>query len=130
MGRPPAGELFIPLSCNFDSDPKTVAVKLEARWLYIRMALLCKRTDSDGVITREQIAEFKVPRWEQHLAELMEGKGCRPDQEALVVPLPLTDGFYVLPGYVKRNKTKQQRADERDADRDRKANGKAAKSDA
>jgi hypothetical protein len=63
----PAGEIYVPLSVNFSSNPKVRALKRygkEARAtrdLYVQMLLYCKGTKSDGWVPDDEIGVLVYP---------------------------------------------------------------------
>lgn len=114
--------LYVPLDASFPDDDKIVDAGERAGWLYIHMLCKCKAIDTDGVLTRAQIAKLGVPGWQPRLAALVD--------VGAVVESTDTPGAYQIPAWLSWNKSREQRAADRAKDRSRKADKKGTDSDA
>jgi len=112
--------LYVPLDASFPDDDKIVEAGERAGWLYIHMLCKCKSIDTDGVLTKAQIAKLGVPGWQPRLAALIKVHAVIESTE--------TPGAYEIPAWLGWNKSRQQRADDRAKDRTRKADKKAVES--
>lgn len=91
-----SNDLFLPLEVNFMDNAKIMKAGEKAGWLFLAMSLLSKRLLSDGFVSDQQVKKFGLAGTPQRLAKLQEG------EEPLIVR---TDGGWVLPAYLKRNKS-------------------------
>lgn len=66
------GGLFLPLDVHFMDDPKVVRAGRDAAWLYLAMALACKRYGLDGTLEGLQIDRLHVTGWRKLLPKLVE----------------------------------------------------------
>lgn len=114
--------LYVPLDASFPDDDKIVEAGERAGWLYVHMLCKCKAIDTDGVLTKAQIAKLGVPGWQARLADLVRTEAVVVSEES--------PGAYVIPAWLKWNRSRQQRDEVRAADRKRKADKKAEESDA
>ena len=55
-----AGDLFVPLYVDYQSDPKILRAGPLAEVLFVRSLALCKRTMSDGHIDRAQLVTLTI----------------------------------------------------------------------
>ena len=117
-----ATRLYVPLDVGFFDDEKIVAAGEKAAFLYLAMLTKAKLLDTDGVLTKGQIAKLALPGWAARLKALLEPGN---DGTALVVELPMQRDVYFLPAWHKWNESKEARADRHQKDRDRKAAMKA-----
>lgn len=115
MGR--TARLYLPLDVSFFDDDKVLEAGERAGWLYLAFACKAKATDSDGVLTKPQIAKLGVPGWQGRLADLL--------RTGLVVEHPETPGSYVVAAWLNWNDSREVREAKRAEDRRRKAKGKS-----
>jgi hypothetical protein len=104
------GEIHLELSVDYADDDKVRALAAYGRRaratrdLYVQMLCYCKRKMTDGKIPAEQVGVLVYP---DSLKD-----GLRDAQALIAVGLlEETDGGYYLPGYLRRNKSRQQIAD-------------------
>jgi hypothetical protein len=118
-----ASRMYVPLDVGFFDDEKIVAAGEKAAFLFLAMLSKAKLLDTDGTLTRGQIAKLALPGWQARLKALLE-PGI--DGSVLVVELPMQRDVYFVPAWYKWNESKDDRADRHRRDRDRKASTKAA----
>lgn len=87
------GGLYLPLDVNFMDDPRIVRAGRDAGWLYLAMALACKRLGTDGRLEGLQIDRLHVKGWQKLLHTLL--------AEELV--LDLNDGGYTISAWLQHN---------------------------
>lgn len=87
------GGLYLPLDVQFFEDPKVLRAGEKAGWLYLNMALACKRLGTDGVLEHIQIERLHVPNWRGRLSILI--------REQLV--LDYENGTYALASWLIHN---------------------------
>lgn len=90
---------FLALSADFCEDPDIVAVGERAAWLYLSMACDIRLHRGDGVIPAHRLPRLGVPQWQPRLDSLLRQK--------LVTAV---EGGYLLPGYLKWNKSEHDYA--------------------
>lgn len=104
------GGLFLPLDVNFMDDPRVVRAGRDAAWLYLAMALACKRLNTDGRLEPLQVDRLHVPSWKKLMPTLL--------HEELV--LDLDDGSYTIAAWFRHNDPAAVVAERRAADSARK----------
>lgn len=102
--------IYLPLDVSFMDDEKMIEAGEEGAWLYLAMALKCKALETDGVLSRAQIARLHVADWETRLDRLVE---CKAVKER-------AGNTYLLPAYLRWNESKKQKNDRLERDRKRK----------
>jgi len=109
-----AARIYLPLDVAFLDDDKVIAAGERAAWLYVAILLRIKHLDTDGIITRAQIARTGVTGWQTRLGKL------------IAVGLVVTDDAdtFVIPAWSKWNELSHQRAERHRKDRERKAASK------
>lgn len=109
------GEVYLPLSVDFADNPKVIAAGERAEVLYVRAALLSKRTLSDGYVADVQLARLGLSGVKARAAALVrEGLWER------------VDGGYQILGFLDRNPSRAKVLADRRADAERKKNGRDA----
>jgi hypothetical protein len=111
MGRV-AARLYVPLDVGFFDDEKVVAAGEKAAFLYLAMCAKAKLLDTDGILTRGQIAKTALPGWQARLKALLE-------QQA-VIEVPMQRDAYLIAAWHKWNESKETRGDRLAEDRARK----------
>jgi hypothetical protein len=103
--------LYVPLDVAFFDDEKILAAGERATYLYVAILLRIKMLDTDGIITRAQVARTGVPGWQIRLARLV------------AVGLLLTDDGdeHIVPTWSRWNELSHERSERLRADRERKA---------
>lgn len=103
------GEIYLPLSVDFCSNPRLLRAGERAGWLYIAAALLSKRVMSDGFIEEVQLPTLGL-------------KGVRARADALVREglWERVNGGYQIVGYLDRNPSRDQILEDRKAEAERK----------
>lgn len=114
MGR--SARLYVPLDASFFDDSKVLDAGERACWLYLNMLCKAKSIDSDGTLTKPQIAKLGITGWQSRLAELV--------RTELVVELPMSPGTFAITAWANWNESRADREARRAADRKRKKEGK------
>lgn len=65
-----ASRIYVPLDVAFFDDARIVAAGEKAAWLYLAMLTKAKALDSDGALTRAQVARLAIPGWQARLKAL------------------------------------------------------------
>lgn len=104
------GGLFLPLDVNFMDDPRIVRAGRDAAWLYLAMALACKRLNTDGRLESLQVGRLHITGWKKLLPILL--------HEELV--LDLDDGAYTIAAWFRHNDPAAVVAERRASDAARK----------
>ena len=107
-----AARLYVPLDVGFFDDEKIVAAGEKAGWLYLTMLTKAKLLDTDGVLTKGQIAKLGITNWLPRLKALLE--------TGAVVELPMARDTYAIAAWYRWNESKDARAQRLADDRDRK----------
>jgi hypothetical protein len=101
------GEIHVQLIVNYGEDPKIRALARfgrdarACRDLYVQMLCYCKRNLTDGYIPSEEVGVLVYPDSPR--------VGKRDAERLVEVGLAKhTEGGYLLPGFLKRNKSKAQ----------------------
>lgn len=104
------GELHVQLSVDYADDEKFADVSRSARLLYVDALCMAKRLLNDGVVTKAQLDKLMYPERPQAAkkaaAELVAAGAWRWDEGRKV---------YVITAWLKRNKSRQQIAQDRAA---------------
>lgn len=97
----PRGEIHVELFVNYADDEKLADVSRGARLLYVDALCLAKRTLNDGVLTQSQVEKLAFPdspaKARRQAAELVDSGAWAKD-----------GGRYLIPGFLKRNKSRAQ----------------------
>jgi hypothetical protein len=108
-----AARLYVPIDVGFFDDEKIVAAGEKAAFLYLAMLAKAKLLDTDGVLSRGQIAKLALPGWQARLKALLEVEA--------VVELPMQRDSYAITAWYRWNESKDDRAERHKRDRERKA---------
>jgi hypothetical protein len=65
-----ASKIYVPLDVAFFDDARMVEAGEKAQYLYLNMLTKAKGVDSDGVLTKAQVARLAVPGWQSRLRAL------------------------------------------------------------
>jgi len=116
-----ANRIYVPLDIAFFDDARIVEAGERAAWLYLNMLCKAKSLDSDGVLTRQQIARLSVPGWSQRLKSLSDSGAVTLDGESVTIV-----------GWLNWNESSAARRERMESDRRRKkeaAERRAAEAD-
>lgn len=105
-----ASKIYVPLDVAFFDDARMVEAGEKAQYLYLNMLTKAKGVDSDGVLTRAQVARLAVPGWQARLKAL-ESVGA----------VTLVGDQVVITGWLKWNESAETRRQRLEEDRRRKA---------
>lgn len=122
MPRQPK-RLYVPLDVAFFDDEKILRAGEKAAYLYLAMITKAKQLDTDGVLTKGQIAKIGIdtPRGtDTRLKALIAAE--------LVIELPMQRDTYAIAAWDRWNETAEDRARRLKEDRERKAREAAARS--
>lgn len=114
MGRRP--KLYVPLTVTFFEDDRIIAAGDGPTLLYLAMCLRCKVMGTDGRLKESHIARLHRRRWQAELERLAELELVLFDRS--------TDEWFVA-GWFGHNEAISQLDARREADRLRKAAGRA-----
>jgi hypothetical protein len=102
------GELFIQLVVNYADDEKLADVSRSARLLYIDLCLKAKATSNDGIFTASQVEKVMYPetpaKAKRAIGELVASGAVMWDEQRKL---------FTVPGFLKRNKSRAQIAEDR-----------------
>lgn len=104
-----ASKVYVPLDVAFFDDARIVAAGERAAWLYLNMLCKAKGLDSDGVLTRQQVARLSVPGWSNRLTALAEAGAIAIDGESVSIV-----------GWLNWNESSGERRSRHEEDRKRK----------
>lgn len=107
-----AARIYVPLDAAFFDDDKVLKAGEKAAYLYLNVLTKCRSLDSDGVISRQQIARLGVPGWAARLTKCVES--------GLLEELPLNRDLYSVPSWLDWNESKEARGARLESDRRRK----------
>lgn len=112
-----ASKIYVPLDVTFFGDDKILDAGEKAAWLYLNMMTQSKASDSDGFLSRAQVAKLGVPGWQARLKALLVVEDRHGDR-LVTEPDP---GIYHLPAYAKWNELSADRRERLEKERQRKA---------
>lgn len=104
-----ASKIYVPLDVSFFDDARMVDAGERAQYLYLNMLTKAKGVDSDGVLTRGQIARLSVPGWQARLRDLER-----------VGAVAITGEDVAIVGWLKWNESSDARRERLAKDRGRK----------
>lgn len=116
-----ASKIYVPLDVTFFGDDKILDAGEKAAWLYLNMMTQSKASDSDGFLSRAQVAKLGVPGWQARLKALLAVEDRHGDR-LVTEPDP---GIYHLPAYAKWNELSADRQARLKKERDDKARRQA-----
>jgi hypothetical protein len=105
-----ARRLYVPLDVGFFDDARIIRAGERAAVMYLKMLVLVKTREADGILESEHLARLHLADWRKRLVRLLD--------EGLV--LEMEDGRYLIPSWSKWNELSHQRAERLARDRDRK----------
>lgn len=111
-----ATKIYVPLDVAFFDDARIVAAGEKAAWLYLNMLTKAKSLDSDGTLTRAQVARLAVPGWQARLKALAE-----------VGAVSVVGDDVLISGWLKWNESSADRRDRLEQHRQAKAEYRARK---
>ena len=94
-----ASKIYVPLDVTFFGDDKILAAGERAAWLYLHMMTQSKASDSDGFLSKLQVAKLAVPGWQSRLKALL----AVVDHDGGRLVTEPEPGTYYLPAYPKWN---------------------------
>jgi len=112
-----ASKIYVPLDVTFFGDDKILAAGERAAWLYLHMMTQSKAADSDGYLSKLQVAKLAVPGWQSRLKALL----AVVDHDGGRLVTEPEPGTYYLPAYPKWNELAADRRDRLEKERQRKA---------
>ena len=111
--------LYVPIDVGMFEDGRIIRAGERATFMYLKVLVLVKSRDADGIIEPEQLSRLHIKDWRKRLAVLLD----------VGLLLEMEDGNYLIPSWSKWNELSHDRAQRLAHDRDRKRRPKGEDSD-
>ena len=111
---PRTRRLYVPLDTGFFEDGRIIRAGERAAFMYLKLLVLIKNRDADGIVEPEQLSRLHLNDWKKRLNALLD----------VGLVLEMEDGTYLIPAWSKWNELSHERAQRLAEDRARKARKK------